>query len=204
MRDTATNQGPIQLAWMVNKMPSCYLKPRISFTIQASWMGSPAMLGRAVGPPSPSLSRRARWGRSASGTSHRRTRHTAPFTCRTRGRWPRVAASRLRSVDHLMLAPQCLHHILWFFGRIATGSVAAKRRDSIAQCAAQRSTGLSNRKAAVALKGRHSATRRLVAISRVAMAPGITPFQGYGVVLARLPRVAPWAIESRTFGATET
>src|SRR6185437_6646296 len=32
---------------------------------------------------------------------------------------------------------------------------------------------------------------------------GITPFQGYGVSWLHVPRVAPWAMESRTVGATE-
>src|SRR6185437_13677196 len=32
---------------------------------------------------------------------------------------------------------------------------------------------------------------------------GITPFQGYGVSWLHVPRLAPWAMESRTVGATE-
>jgi len=39
MRSRNQEKGPIQLAWMVNKIRVRYA-PKICFTIQASWMGS--------------------------------------------------------------------------------------------------------------------------------------------------------------------
>jgi hypothetical protein len=67
--------------------------------------------------------------------------------------------------------------------------VTAKRRDSVAHGAAQRSPkcgaaqrnpGISKSAAIVALKGRHSPIRRRFAIPGVVRTRGITPFQGYG------------------------
>ena len=67
---------------------------------------------------------------------------------------------------------------------------AAKWRHSIAHggaernlksSATQRNPGYRTAVDRVALKGRDSVLRRLISISHAAVAPGMTPFQGYGV-----------------------